>query len=129
MLDRKKIEGVIGKGFADRLDEELFSLGSTLISRRVMVEELGCANFIAAAKLGKVLNRLKVTTVKQLFNTDPISLARSKGVGEASLFVAMCILDWGQYDVLKWWGYNDKSVKFSTFKHQLVNRAKRRGHE
>lgn len=129
MLKKEVIDCVIGKGFADKIDEPLFHLGQSGYSRRFMVENLGCANFIAAVKLGKVLKRLKITSILQLARTDPMSLARAKGIGEASLFVAMCILEAGNYDPVKWWTKNDNVVKFSTFKHHAIQRASRRKQE
>lgn len=130
MLDRKIVESVIGKGFADKLDEAVLNVSQSLsYSRREMVEDLGCANFIAAARLEKVLKRLKIFSPAQLYRTDPFSLARAKGIGEAALFVAACILDANDYSVEKWWGWNDNVVKFSTFKSHAMKRASRRKQE
>jgi hypothetical protein len=129
MLAREKVEKVIGKTFADRLDELVFDVGIMQYSRRQMVEELGCANFVAAARLQKVLRRLGIKNGKQLYNLDPFSLARSKGIGEASLFVAMCILDSGDLDVIKWWQYKGNDVKFSSFKRHAISRASKRKQE
>lgn len=129
MLARDKVESIIGKTFADHLDAVILQAGELEYSRREMVETLGCANFIAAARLEKVLRKLKIDTAKDLWNLDPMSLARSRGIGEASLFVAMCILDANDYDVKQWWGWNDNVVKFSTFKSQAMSRAKKRSQE
>lgn len=126
MLARTKVERVIGKAFADKLDTEVFSVGNWTYTRRQMVEDLGCANFIAAARLQKVLRKLGVRTAVQLYKLDPFSLARSRGIGEASLFVAMCILDADGYNVIKWWEYKDNVAKFSTFKHHAMLRAAKR---
>lgn len=126
MLNRDTITSVVSKGFADKLDEAVFIVGATEYSRRMMVEKLGCANFIAAAKLTKVLRRLKVDSIKALWDMNPVDLARAKGIGEASIFVVMCLLDAHGKDVKKWWGWNDNVVKFSTFKHHAITRAKRR---
>lgn len=130
MITRTKVEKIIGKGFADKLDEVLIDAGNKLYyTRRQMVEELGCANFVAAAKLNKILKRLKIESPAQLNNMDPYSLARVKGIGESCLFVALCILEAANYDVEKWWGWNDNEVKFSSFKSHATSRAGRRKHE
>lgn len=131
MIARKKVETVIGKEFADKLDEVVFDVGSLTMrySRRQMVEKLGCANFIAAARLQKVLRKLNVDTTLQLFKLDPFSLARSKGIGETSLFVAMCILESDGFNSIDWWQYKGNAVKFSTFKHHAMRRARRRKQE
>ena len=129
MMHRDSIEHVLSRSFADKLDEIIFSVGNTEYSRRKMVEELGCANFIAAAKLTKVLRRLKISSVKGIWDVDPVDLARAKGIGEASIFVVMCLLDAHKFDVEKWWGWNNNSVKFSTFKNNAISRAKRRSQE
>ena len=130
MLERKTVEKVIGKGFADKLDEEVFKVNlNWFYTRREMVEELGCANFVAAARLAKVLKRLEVANPAKLFKLDPYSLARSRGIGEAALFVAMCILDAKQYNVTDWWQWNDNTVKFSSFKANAIRRSSRRKQE
>lgn len=130
MLKRSTVEKVIGKGFADKLDEAVIHVSQDLsFSRREMVEELGCANFIAAIRLAKVLKRLRVRTAGQLYRTDPFSLARAKGIGESALFVAACILDARGHSVEKWWGWKDNVVKFSTFKHHAQRRARRHKQE
>lgn len=129
MIARETVEKVIGKGFADRLDELVFMSGDMGYTRREMVEEIGCANFIAAARLGKVLRRLQVNTPKELYKLDPFSLARSKGIGEAALFVAMCILDANKFDVIKWWGFTGTTAKFSTYKHHAITQSRKRKQE
>lgn len=128
MIKREIVEEVIGKTFADKLDQVFFDVSPHLrYSRRTMVTDLNCANFIAAVKLAKVLHRLKIRTVANLYKLDPFSLARTKGIGETTLFVATCILDANGYDVAKWWGWKqDNVVKFSTFKHHAVRRATKR---
>lgn len=130
MLKREKIEKIIGKGFADSIDAPIFQVHDWRYTRRQMVEVLGCANFIAAARLCKVLKRLKIESAAQLNRLDPYSLARTKGIGASSIFVAMCILDAAGYDVMKWWDYKqDNVVKFSTFKHKAMVRASKRKQE
>jgi len=131
MIGRETVEKTIGKGFADKLDEFIFEVSQDLsYSRREMVDELGCANFIAAARLAKVLRKLKIYTPGQLHRLDPFSLARSKGIGESALFVAMCILEAKGYDVEKWWGWKGTNVvKFSTFKSHAMAKARRHKQE
>lgn len=129
MIAREKVEQVIGKGFADKLDEMVFMSGDMGYTRREMVEEIGCANFIAAARLSKVLRRLRVNNPKELYKLDPFSLARSKGIGEAALFVAMCILDANKFDVVKWWGFTGTTAKFSTYKHHAITQSRKRKQE
>lgn len=129
MIARTKVEKIIGKGFADKLDELIVESGKLVYTRRQMVEQLGCANFVAAAKLSKILRRLDISTPAQLNNMDPFSLARVKGIGESCLFVALCILEANEYDVEDWWQYKDNNVKFSSFKHNATKRARSKKHE
>lgn len=130
MLNRDVIAGTISKGFADHLDEPVIEVSPEIsFSRREMVEQLGCANFIAAAKLNKVLRRLKIQKIHQIAKTDPFSLVRVKGIGEATMFVVMCILEYKGYDVTKWWHWDGQTVKFSTFKHRATRRAKKHTQE
>ena len=124
MINRETVEHTIGKGFADKIDSEVFKVTvNWFYTKREMVEELGCANFQAASRLSKVLKRLKINTPKELWEADPFSLVRAKGIGEASIFVAMCILDANKFNVEKWWGWNDNVVKFSSFKANAMRRA------
>lgn len=127
MLKPQIVVDTIGKTFADKLDETIIDVSDEIsYTRREMVEKLGCANFLAAYRLQKVLKRLKIMTASQLHRTDPFSLVRTKGIGEAAMFVAMCILDLHGYDVIKWWRWKESNVvKFSTFKHQAMNRARK----
>jgi hypothetical protein len=128
MLKRTTIEKCIGKTFADKVDDLVLNVSSELsFTRREMVEDLGCANFIAAARLEKILKKLKIHTVKQLWDANPIDLLRARGIGEASMYVAMCILDTRKYSVEEWWGWGGNLVKFSTFKHHAARRASKRG--
>lgn len=129
MLERRVVESTIGKTFADLLDETIFEVGELRYSRREIVERLGCANFHAASLLQAVLRRLKIKSAKDLWEMDPFSLARAKGVGATTIFVAMCILDAHGFSVEKWWGWNNNVVKFSTFRAKALRRAKKRGQE
>lgn len=130
MLARETVEKVIGKGFADKLDEQIFAVDYDFgYTRREMVEKLGCANFIAAARLAKVLRRLNINSPAKLNRLDPFSLARARGIGESALFVAMCILDAHGYDVIKWWHFKGNVAKFSSFKAHAISHARRRKQE
>lgn len=130
MLTKEVITSTIGKGFAEKLEEVVIDSGNLIITRRAMVEELGCANFLAAARLNKVLRKLGIHSAAQLYKTDPFSIVRSRGIGEACIFVAMCILDSADYDVATWWGWKKtNTVKFSAFKHGAIKRARKSKHE
>lgn len=124
MIKRKTVETTIGKTFADKLDEIVIDISPTLsFSRREMVDKLGCANFIAAARLQKVLKRLKILTPGQLFRFDPFSLYRTRGIGDAAVFVAMCILEAFGYDVMMWWNVEGKE------KQKAIRRTSKRKQE
>jgi hypothetical protein len=123
MITRTKVEKIVGKTFADELDKPVFKAYNWEITKRRMVDDIGCGNFIAAARLSKVLRRLKVSTPSQLFKLDPASLARVRGIGESSIFVALCILDFAQYNIEEWW---DTERKFRTVK---ITKASKNGHE
>lgn len=126
MVSNTTVEKILGKTFADYLDEVVIDAGEKLLyTRRLMIDELGCGNLVAAARLNKVLKRLDIKTPRELYSLDPESLVRCKGVGHATVYVAMCILDANDYSVEKWWGWNETSVKFSTFRHQLIRKARK----
>lgn len=93
MISRTKVEKVIGKTYADSLDELIFDIGGIQYTRRELVDEVGCASFGATKRLERVLNRLRVHTPIQLYRLDPSSLARIHGIGSACIFTAMCIIE------------------------------------
>lgn len=131
MIERTTIESVIGKTFADRyFTQPVIDASPDLTFSRRQLMDMGCGNFHAAATLNRKLKRLKVQTPDQLHSIPPVDLTRLKHVGEAAIYVAMCILDEHGYDVEKWWGWGqedeDHMVKFSTYKHRVVRRAKKR---
>ena len=107
MITRKTVAGTIGKSFADKFDDVVFTLGQHTYTRQRMID-LKCASFWASGRLTKVLKRLEITTPGQLFKLGPSSLNRIKGVGDACLYVAMCVLDDHGYSVAEWWGWKEK---------------------
>lgn len=131
MIDLTTVEKTIGKTFADKLDEIAFNPSQDLtFTKREMITKLGCANFLAAYRLEKVLKRLKIFTAGKLFRTDPMSLARARGIGETAIYVAMCILAYKEYDVSEWWGWKEtNNLKFNAFKQKAIKRARKRKHE
>lgn len=127
-MERPKIESVLGKTFADSLDEIVIKSGFLVFTKRQLIEDLGCGNFAAAKRLNKVLHKLKIGTAKELRYTDPFSLLRTTGVGLTTMYVAMCILDFAGVDVQKWWGWKQEKsggvvLKFSSYKHKAAARA------
>jgi len=130
MLNQDVIKTTIGKGFADKMEEYIMDESPSMrFTRRQMIDELGCANFLAAYRLSKVLKRLKISTPLQLARFDPFSLVRTRGIGETAMYVAMCILDFNKYDPVKWWGFNGNETKISTMKHNAIRKAKKRNQE
>jgi hypothetical protein len=86
--------------------DDVFSVSGELrFTRKEAIEELKCANWIALAKLAKMLRRLKIKTARQLFLADPKDLIDTKGIGVTTLYVAMCVLDHHGYRVAEWWGW------------------------
>lgn len=112
MIKREAIHATLGKTFADRVDDVILDVSDELrYTRREMIDFIGNANFSAAARLNKALKKLKVKTIKQLFEVDPFSLFRMKGVGDTTVFVVMCILDAHKYNVMEWWAWKDADQK------------------
>jgi hypothetical protein len=111
VLNYTTIHSTIGKGFADKFEQPVFAMGVMEFTKREFLEDVGCANFQAATRLQKVLRRLKITTINQLKHLDMHSLYRCKGIGDASVYVAMCILHYCNVDVIKWSAGKDKARK------------------
>lgn len=126
MLTIKKVSDTLGKTFADNLNEKILDSGSIQFTRHEIVNLLGCANLIAASKLNKVLRRLHIDSHKELWKLGPFALARLQSVGMATMYVAMCVLDYHKYDVIEWWSYDENELKFSSFKYKAMRRAKKR---
>ena len=127
MLKREIVQNIIGKTFADGLDRVVFECGNMTYTKRTMVDELHCGNYIAAVNLAKVLRRLGVVSAAQIYRLGPDSLMRAKGIGDAAIFVAMCILHAEGYSVPKWWGWDeDNQLKFHSYRKHVIQRAKKR---
>lgn len=120
MIKREVIHATLGKGFADRLDEVIISAGEIVYTRREMIDFIGNANFNAAARLNKLLKRLKIKTLGQLAKISPYDLYKVKGCGDTTVYVAMCILDTHKYNVMDWWLWKDDDQK-----KKAIARAKR----
>lgn len=112
MIKREAIHATLGKTFADKIDLTVIDVSDEIhYTRRELVDFIGCANFKAASLLNKALRKLKITTIKGLYKVDPLSLYRIKGVGDTTVFVAMCILDAHKYNVMDWWAWRDDDQK------------------
>lgn len=133
MLKYTQIDNTLGKTFADGLEEVVINSGKELVfTKRQMIEEIGCANFQAATRINKAFRRLDISTIKKLSDTDPSSLLRIKGIGQTSIYVAMCILDAHHISVEKWWGWNqekDNILKFSAYRNKLTRKARKHKQE
>ncbi len=126
----KKIDPhVFGSSFVNRLAEPFLTIGRHSYSRRDLVEDLGTGNFTAAARLGRVLKRLRVTSPAKLHELTPESLAAVVGVGVTTLYVAMCVLEAEGYSVTSWYGWRERGgVTFGTHKRRAFQRGSRRKH-
>ena len=73
--------------------EVILSVGEKRYTRERCVRELGCPNFKAAQNLSHALESIGVDSTKKLAKTTPSDLLRLEGVGERTVFVALCVLD------------------------------------
>jgi len=73
--------------------EVILTVGPKAFTREACVRELGCPNFRAAQNLSTALQSIGCTSTKQLANTTPKDLLRLEGIGERTVFVALCVLD------------------------------------
>jgi len=74
-------------------EETILSVGAKKYTRQTCVTELGCPNFKAAQNLSHALQSIGVDSTKALAKTTPADLLRLEGVGERTVFVALCVLD------------------------------------
>lgn len=63
--------------------------------------DINCPNFVAAKRLSKMLKKLGVKSIAQLWKLDPFSLFNTRGVGMTQVYVAMCVVH-TKYSGLKW---------------------------
>lgn len=126
---RKIDPHVFGSPFVRHLSAPLLVIGSHRYSRHDLVNDLGTGNFTAAARLGRVLKRLHIKSPAQLNDLTPESLARVVGVGVATLYVAMCVLEAEGYSIARWYGWRKhEGVTFETHKRRAFLRSTRRKH-
>lgn len=123
-MELDQVRNTIGKTFADHLDREVLSVGPIKISAHTLVNEVGCANVVAAHGLSTTLRRLRIKSIKELADIDPASLYRVQGCGHTQVYVAMCLLEHHGVDVSSWWGWN---VKGSAVQRNARQRKTKRG--
>lgn len=102
------INTTIGKTFADHLSRPVLTIGDIEVSAHALVNEVGCANLVAAQGLSATLKRIRCRSIKELANLDPMSLYRVQGCGHTQVYVAMCLLEHHGVDPSKWWGWETK---------------------
>lgn len=93
----------VTKKHGEKIKTEIYAViaGQALTLQDLM--DMNCPNFVAAKRLEKKLNRLKIFTIHALNRLDPFSLFNMKGVGIMQIFVAMCVLHaHPKYDGVKW---------------------------
>ncbi len=73
--------------------EIILTIGALTFTREKCVRDLGCPNFRAAGNLSTALNSIGIDSVDRLATTTPKDLMRLEGVGERTVFVALCVLD------------------------------------
>lgn len=117
------VEQVLGKTFRNYLTEEIIVIDDHSISRDELVHVYGVGNLMAARRLGQELKDMNIRTTQALYQMDPLSLVRHNGLGERSIFVAMCLLERKGKSPVKWWEKNF-TTKFSTAKSHAMEETK-----
>ena len=122
-------DSLMDKSFLNSIDSVVLTVGDAHMSGRQVAKKLGIANLQAARRLSKVCAALQVESVRALYALGAIPLVRTKGVGNATMWVAMHLLDAHGYSVERWWGWTDggRTPKFSSYRHKLMAQAKVRG--
>jgi hypothetical protein len=118
----------LDKGFFDRITLSDIDIPSGPYNRQELAQELGLTNVQAALRLSKVCKSLDIKTIAGLKRMNPIDLAGRKGVGMATLYVAMVLLDAHGENVAQWWGWDkEKGKTFATYRYGRIRRRKARG--
>lgn len=124
MLERADLESILSRSTLRKEFEELIINSGDLKFTRDDLRMMGCSRFIGASKLNQLLNEFGVKTLKQLFNTSPLDIARVRGVGESVIHNILAILSAHEFDIQKWWA--SSGVKYATLHHKAVNAVKAR---
>jgi hypothetical protein len=125
MLEREDLEGILSLDALRKQYEELIIDHGELRFTRDDLRMMGCSRFIGASMLNnRVLKKLNIKTVKELFNTSPLDIARIHRVGEAVIHNVLAILNAHDYNVKEWWA--SSGVKYSTLHHKAIEASKRR---
>lgn len=125
MLEREDLEGILSLDALRKQYEELLIDSGELQFTREDLRMMGCSRFIGASMLNnRVLKKLGIKTLKQLFNTSPLDIARMPGIGEAVIHNVLAILAAHDFNIKQWWA--SSGVKYSTLHHKAVEASKRR---
>lgn len=116
---------MLGKTFVDGFRRPVLVIGegraARTWTRQQLVTELASGNFAAARILTEKLKGIGVTSVREFLNLGAIALADVKGVGEATIFVALRAVRALGEDEHKWFGKD--TVTFNTLKDRAGRRA------
>lgn len=88
--------------------EVILTVGQKTYTREACVRQLGCPNFRAAQNLSKALSDLGVKSTTALAKTTPRDLLGLAGVGERTVFVALCVLDVEAPKMAQRWLHSDE---------------------
>lgn len=114
-------KSLVSKSFVDHANQVVLQVGPVKFTRRNLVEDLHCAHFAAAKRLQTALKAAKVATPADLATMGPWPLAAQRGVGDATLYVAMCVVEALGFSVKDWL---TDGIKFQTMKaHAAAKRA------
>ena len=130
MMEKKKadLRRLMDASFLRVLDAEVLVIGEAIYRHADLVEKLGVGNIKAARNLTAVCKKLSIETVKALYARGPSSLLRLKGVGNATIWVAMNLLDEQGYSVEHWWGWmNSEGSKFSAYRERVRRKSQKKG--
>jgi len=119
-------ERLLGKTFIDKQNEGVLIIGKDVWTRKEMVEELKCGNFVAALNLTKIAATLQVDSLKQLASRFSMEdLFAESRFGVTTMFVLMCALEHAQRNPLEWVHRKPSEVvTLATEKHRVLTSLK-----
>lgn len=101
---------VCGRTFVRRMTEDPVLNGLS----RVELGKLGCYNFAAASRLARWMKDKRMREIDDLRRYPAKVLAQQRGIGPATLFVAMVVLDAKGYDATEWASSENHPVSRTT---------------
>lgn len=128
LLTNRRVTHTLGRPFIQRMDEVVFNLGATRITRQQLADIANPFPSVRCVRrLEEICKQRGLTNLNALYEFGPTALATVEGAGETTLWVAMCLLDHAGLSVVGWfdWRRQDETVTWRTYQVRAIREEKR----